>query len=67
VSILPAAATVCNPQRRKVFFFEKKKQKTFARLHPCKVTQRDVGRSQRRSKSFLPLFFKKEDLPSLIR
>jgi hypothetical protein len=44
---------------RKDFFFEKKKQKTFAPLEP--------RRSNRRVpifKSFLVLFFKKELLPS---
>jgi hypothetical protein len=41
---------------RKYFFFEKKKQKTFARLSRA-------GRLGPISKSFLVLFFKKELLP----
>jgi len=45
---------------RKVFFFEKKKQKTFALLLS---TCMEVGSLTRppKSKSFLVLFFKKED------
>jgi hypothetical protein len=41
---------------RKIFFFEKKKQKTFAILVPCR------GNAVQTVKSFLLLFFKKEDL-----
>jgi hypothetical protein len=41
---------------RKYFFFEKKKQKTFAHLARA-------GRPGPMSKSFLVLFFKKELLP----
>jgi hypothetical protein len=44
------------------FFFEKKKQKTFARLVPRTLDHAHVTRQQRRSKSFLLLFFKKEVL-----
>jgi hypothetical protein len=48
--------------RRKHFFFEKKKQKTFANWarYPRK------GRSQM-NKGFLLLFFKKEVLPFFLR
>jgi len=43
--------------RRKQFFFEKKNQKTFARLEETKSYRQT-------NKSFLFLFFKKEILPS---
>jgi len=45
---------------KEVFFFEKKNQKTFARLVPRKRPQAHVRWQQRESKSFLVLFFKKE-------
>jgi hypothetical protein len=47
---------------RKVFFFEKKKQKTFVTL------QSQLGLLERNQidKSFLLLFFKKEDLSSFL-
>jgi hypothetical protein len=47
----------------RMFFFEKMNQKTFAAWHPRTLTLRAVWRSERRSKSSLLLFFKKEDLP----
>jgi hypothetical protein len=46
-------------KRRKIFFFEKKKQKTFA----CWAQRFRMGSAQM-NKSFLVLFFKKELLPS---
>jgi hypothetical protein len=46
--------------RSKVFFFEKKKQKTFGRLASA-----FPERLSPRIKSFLVLFFKKELLPFL--
>jgi hypothetical protein len=45
---------------RKRFFFEKKNQKTF----PLGAQSR-VGGTHQTGKSFLVLFFKKEQLPSL--
>jgi hypothetical protein len=45
---------------RKNFFFEKKKQKTFI------YWLRAAGRSEPKVKSFLLLFFKKEDRASLL-
>jgi hypothetical protein len=45
------------PALRKMFFFEKKNQKTFARAVA------DPPESYAKGKSFLLLFFKKEDLP----
>jgi hypothetical protein len=44
-----------------VFFFEKKNQKTFALLGTLPASPRQ------HSKSFLLLFFKKEDLPDFAR
>jgi hypothetical protein len=44
-------------EERKKFFFEKKNQKTFGYLDPCRL---QIG-----SKSFLLLFFKKEVLACL--
>jgi hypothetical protein len=44
---------------RKAFFFEKKKQKTFVRCRGRPISAR------LKTKSFLLLFFKKEDLSSL--
>jgi hypothetical protein len=48
--------------RRKDFFFEKKKQKTFANCvrQSAQMGVTDAGRN---GKSFLFLFFKKEQLP----
>jgi hypothetical protein len=45
--------------KRKVFFFEKKKQKTFAYCPLRRTKQVKAGQSER-DKSFLVLFFKKE-------
>jgi hypothetical protein len=60
----------------KNFFFEKKKQKTFVNWGILRVKcqlspwagglNRHEPRPARRTKSFLPLFFKKEVLASLI-
>jgi hypothetical protein len=47
-----------------MLFFEKKNQKTFICLVPRKLKHLDAAWHQRRSKSFLLLFFKKEGLPS---
>jgi hypothetical protein len=47
------------PKERKVFFFEKKKQKTFG----CWAPSYPQARSKI-NKSFLLLFFKKENLSS---
>jgi hypothetical protein len=46
-----------------VFFFEKKNQKTFVCLDPRKLESVRLRWHERRSKSFLLLFFKKEGLP----
>jgi hypothetical protein len=48
--------------RIQVFFFEKKNQKTFIRWDPRRLTSVHANPEQRRSKSFLVLFFKKEHL-----
>jgi len=47
--------------RRKVFFFEKKNQKTF--IHKIRRLRQPCCQM---NKSFLLLFFKKEDLSSLL-
>jgi hypothetical protein len=61
-------AIPANPreEERKGFFFEKKKQKTFA-LHTgfCNCVG-SAPASANAHKSFLLLFFKKEALPSLL-
>jgi len=49
-------------EARKYFFFEKKKQKTFA----CCLTRQERSVRTEASKSFLVLFFKKELLSFLI-
>jgi hypothetical protein len=43
-----------------MLFFEKRNQKTFARLVPRELNQHYVRSPRRKSKSFLLLFFKKE-------
>jgi hypothetical protein len=48
-------------EERKRFFFEKKKQKTFANWGPWQARA-----NARRTKSFLLLFFKKEALSSFL-
>jgi hypothetical protein len=45
-----------------MFFFEKKNQKTFARLHPGRAEPCCARCGGRRSKSYLFPFFKKEDV-----
>jgi len=47
-----------------VLFFEKNNQKTFVCWVPRKLKRVHVRWWERQSKSFLLLFFKKEDLPS---
>jgi len=49
----------CHPKQGKSFFFEKKKQKTFAML------SRAASAKRHEIKRFLVLFFKKEPLPVL--
>jgi hypothetical protein len=46
-----------------MFFFEKKNQKTFAPWRARALARQDVRWRERRSESFLLLFFKKEGLP----
>jgi hypothetical protein len=49
-------------ERKQVFFFEKKNQKTFA----CTVAVLSGGTNTQSCKSLLLLFFRKEDLSSLL-
>jgi hypothetical protein len=55
----PATHTQAGSEAGKYFFFEKKKQKTFARW----LTRQARTARSSQSKSFLVLFFKKELLP----
>ncbi len=55
----------CTSHERKMFFFEKKNQKTFTRLVPRSVTQVTSGKHSEREKVFCFFFSKKKSfLPS---
>jgi hypothetical protein len=52
---LPSAAT----DKGRLFFFEKKNQKTFARLHPRKVGRRVRRVTRAQEQKFFASFFRK--------
>jgi hypothetical protein len=61
----PLPSLQATARQGKRFFFEKKKQKTFATC-PCPRPATAGTARTAMNKSFLVLFFKKEPLPSLL-
>jgi len=53
-------------QESKVFFFEKKNQKTFVCLYPRKVTRITAGHTSVREKVFCFFFSKKKSFRSFL-